>query len=82
LDQHIALFDRAPQVAVADGGFASRANERAAQDRGVRHVVLPWQRREKRARLARTALRWRTGCEGRINALKRRDGAPAMSVPR
>jgi len=74
LDRHIALFDRAPQLAVADGGFASRTNERAAQDRGVRHVVLPRQSREKRSRIARAALRWRTGSEGRISALKRRHG--------
>jgi IS5 family transposase len=74
LDRHIALFDRAPQLAVADGGFASRSNERAAQDRGVRHIVLPRQHRETRSRLARAALRWRTGSEGRISALKRRHG--------
>jgi IS5 family transposase len=74
LDRHIALFDRAPQLAVADGGFASRANERAAQDRGVRHVVLPRQPREERSRMAREALRWRTGSEGRISALKRCHG--------
>ena len=40
LDRHIALFDHAPRLAVADGGFASRGNEQAALDRGVRHVVL------------------------------------------
>jgi IS5 family transposase len=74
LDRHIALFDHAPQLAVADGGFASRTNERAARDRGVRHVVLPRQPREKRSRAARAALRWRTGSEGRISALKRRHG--------
>jgi transposase, IS5 family len=74
LDRHIALFDHAPQLAVADGGFASRSNERAAQERGVRHVVLPRQPREQRSRLARAALRWRTGSEGRISALKRRHG--------
>ena len=74
LDRHMALFDRAPQLAVADGGFASRTNERAAQDRGVRHVVLPRLSREKRSRIARAALRWRTGSEGRISALKRRHG--------
>jgi IS5 family transposase len=74
LDRHIALFGRAPQLAVADGGFASRTNERAAQERGVRHVVLPRQSREERSRAARAALRWRTGSEGRISALKRRHG--------
>jgi IS5 family transposase len=74
LDRHIALFGHAPHLAVADGGFASRANERAAQHRGVRHVVLPRQPHEKRSRIARAALRWRTGSEGRISALKRRHG--------
>jgi transposase, IS5 family len=48
LDRHIALFDHAPHLAVAEGGFASRGNERAARDRGVRHVVLPRQSREER----------------------------------
>jgi IS5 family transposase len=74
LDRHIELFGRAPQLAVADGGFASATNERAAHERGVRHVVLPRQPRETRSRIARLALRWRTGCEGRISALKRRHG--------
>jgi IS5 family transposase len=74
LDQHRALFGHPPQLAVADGGFASRKNERAAEDRGVRHVVLPWQSRTRRSRAARAALRWRTGSEGRISALKRCHG--------
>lgn len=74
LDRHIALFGHAPGLAVADGGFASRANEQAARDRGVRHVVLPRQAREQRSRTARLALRWRTGSEGRISALKRCHG--------
>jgi transposase, IS5 family len=74
LDRHIALFGHAPALAVADGGFASRGNEQAARDRGVRHVVLPRQPREDRSRAARAALRWRTGSEGRISALKRRHG--------
>ncbi|HKB33774.1 MAG TPA: ISNCY family transposase [Candidatus Dormibacteraeota bacterium] len=74
LDRHRALFGHPPQLAVADGGFASRKNERAAQDRGVRHVVLPWQPRARRSRAARAALRWRTGSEGRISALKRCHG--------
>ncbi len=74
LDRHIALFGHPPQLAVADGGFASRANERAAHDCGVRHVVLPRQPHDQRSRMARAALRWRTGSEGRISALKRRHG--------
>jgi IS5 family transposase len=74
LDRHIALFDHVPRLAVADGGFASRTNERAARDRGVQRVVLPRRSREARSRAARAALRWRTGSEGRISALKRRHG--------
>ena len=74
LVRHEQLFGRAPHLAVADGGFASAANERAAAARGVRRVVLPRQRREGRSRAVRAALKWRTGCEGRISALKRRHG--------
>ena len=74
LDRHIALFGGAPQLAVADGAFASATNERLAYERGVRHVVLPRQPRERRSRWARLALRWRTGSEGRISTLKRRHG--------
>ncbi|HMC54967.1 MAG TPA: ISNCY family transposase [Gemmatimonadaceae bacterium] len=74
LDRHLELFGRPPQLAVADGGFASATNERAAHERGVRHVALPRQPRETRSWRARMALRWRTGSEGRISALKRRHG--------
>ena len=74
LVRHEHLIGRPPRVAVADGGFASRANEQAAYARGVRTVVLPRQRRKGRSRAVRAALRWRTGCEGRISALKRRHG--------
>jgi len=79
LDRHRGLFGRAPRLAVADAGFASAANERAALDRGVKRVVLP--RRGPPAaggrpasrgqRWYRRALQWRTGSEGRISAVKR-----------
>jgi IS5 family transposase len=74
LERHIALFGRAPQLAVADAAFASQTNEHVAHAHGVRHVVLARASGERRSRLARAALRWRTGCEGRISALKRRHG--------
>jgi IS5 family transposase len=70
-----------PRLAVADAGFASASNERAARELGIRHVVLP--RRgpptadssiARRPRWYRRALRWRTGCEGRISAVKRSHG--------
>lgn len=74
LERHTAVFGHPPQLAVADAGFASRANARWAQAHGVRHVVLPRRPNEPRSRAARAALRWRTGSEGRISALKRCHG--------
>jgi IS5 family transposase len=83
LTTHQALFGQPPKLAVADGGFASAANERAATDLGVEKVVLPRTRgrpiaKQKppppRQRWFRRALRWRTGCEGRISVLKRCHG--------
>ena len=74
LDRHIALFGRAPVLAVADGGFASRPNERAAHDRGVRHVVLARQSRERALGLPAWRSAGAPGVEGRISALKRRHG--------
>ena len=83
LTQHQDLFGQPPQLAVADGGFASAANERAATELGVGKVVLPRPRGRPgpqakpppaRQRWFRRALRWRTGCEGRISVLKRCHG--------
>ncbi len=69
-------------LAVADGGFASAANERVAAELGVEKVALPRggrsvpskKRSPPRQRWFRQALRWRTGCEGRISVLKRCHG--------
>jgi len=81
LDTHRQLFGRVPRLAVADAGFATAANEEAATDLGVRRVVLPkrgrlspLRRAHQRQRWFRRALRWRTGCEGRISVVKRRHG--------
>jgi IS5 family transposase len=74
LERHEQLFGQPPQLAVADAGFASRANGQLARDHHVRTVVVPWQRRGPRTRRVRAALRWRTGSEGRISVLKRRHG--------
>jgi IS5 family transposase len=78
LQTHMQLFGRPPRMAVADAGFASRKNELAATELGVKRVVLPGaskrSREKERKRWFRRALRWRTGCEGRISALKRRHG--------
>ncbi len=81
LDTHRQLFGRPPRLAVADAGFASASNEQAATGRGVRRVALPKRGRlppargvHQRQRWFRRALRWRTGCEGRISVVKRRHG--------
>jgi IS5 family transposase len=77
LKRHQALFGRAPHLATADAGFSSAANEKVARELGVKRVVLPNATRNKgktRQRWFRRALRWRTGCEGRISLLKRRYG--------
>src|SRR6266511_1071949 len=41
LIKHQELFGRPPKLAVADGGFASAANERIAAELGVDKVALP-----------------------------------------
>ena len=81
LDRHIAIFDRPPDLAAGDRGFASAANEEAAVARGVRRVVLPRSGRKtparrtyERQRWFRRGQRWRVGCEGRISVIKRRHG--------
>jgi Transposase domain (DUF772)/Transposase DDE domain len=81
LDRHIELFDRPPDIAAGDRGFASATNEAAAVQRGVRRVILPRPGRTTPARRAyerqrwfRRGQRWRVGCEGRISVIKRRHG--------
>jgi transposase, IS5 family len=81
LERHQALFGHAPHLAVADAGFASAANERAARELGVTRVVLPRPGSPKarglappRQRWYRRGLQWRTGSEGRISAVKRSQG--------
>jgi len=81
LDLHEQTFGRAPELAAADRGFTSAANEEAAKQRGVRRVVLPRpghcppeRRAVERQRWFRRGQRWRVGCEGRISVLKRRFG--------
>jgi IS5 family transposase len=81
LDRHIEIFDRPPDIAAGDRGFASAKNEDAAVQRGVRRVILPRPGRKTPARRAherqrwfRRGRRWRVGCEGRISVIKRRHG--------
>ena len=81
LDQHIAQFRRPPGLLAGDGKLATATNEREAQQRGVRHVVLPRPGKKTASRLAyerqgwfRRGRNWRAGIEGRISGLKRGQG--------
>ena len=65
----------------ADAGFYSQAQERAAQDKGVKWVSVPnrsarssERKQLEKSRWFQKAQAWRTGCEGRISILKRRHG--------
>jgi IS5 family transposase len=81
LEQHQLLFGHVPAMAAADAGFFSAANEAKAAEMGVKWVAVPsqstksTQRKERqKKRWFKEAMRWRTGCEGRISVLKRRHG--------
>jgi IS5 family transposase len=81
LDHHRDRFGRAPDLLVADRKVATATNERIAQQRGVRRVVLPQAGHKTAARQAyerqrwfRRGRDWRAGIEGRISGLKRRHG--------
>jgi IS5 family transposase len=81
LERPEPIFEGASHLATADAAFRSAANEQAATVRGMRRVALPrrgrWsasRRAHQKQRWFRRAMRWRTGYEGRISALKRRHG--------
>ena len=81
LDQHIAQFTRPPRLLVGDSKLATATNEREAQQRGVRHVVLPRPGKKTASRMAyerqrwfRRGQKWRAGIAGRISGLKRGQG--------
>jgi transposase, IS5 family len=69
------------RLVAADAGFYSQAQERAAQDKGVKWVSVPnrstrslERKKLEKSRWFKKAQAWRTGCEGRISVLKRRHG--------
>jgi IS5 family transposase len=81
LERHLEQFGQAPQVAAADAGFFSAANEARARELGVKWVAVPshssksqTRRQHQKKRWFKKAQKWRTGCEGRISVLKRRHG--------
>src|ERR1051325_10787075 len=81
IERHIEQFGRAPEMAAADAGFFSAANEAKAEELGVQWVAVPSQstksdqrKQRQKKRWFKKAQKWRTGCEGRISVLKRRHG--------
>ena len=75
------LFGHPPEIATADCGVYSPANEQAAKDLGVHRVVLPKPDSKSRARQRyesqpwfEAVRRWRSGVEGRISGLRRARG--------
>jgi IS5 family transposase len=78
---HVAIFGIPPHLIAGDRGFWSAKNKREAKAAGVSKVCIPAQGRLSREQRAEQHKRWfrrgqrfRTGSEGRISVLKRRDG--------
>jgi len=85
---HQQRLGRVPRAVAADGGFYSRANEKAAQALGVQRVSVPNKNTKsgerkllQRQRWFRSGQKWRTGSEGRISVLKRRHGLRRCLYP-
>lgn len=81
LDHHVQQFARAPDLASADRGVYSAANERYAQELGVKRVILPKpgakseaRRQHERQGWFRRGRRWHAGIEGRISVGRRKYG--------
>ncbi len=81
IECHQQIFHRTPRLLAADAGFWSGTNRQAAELAGVTQVCVPatgrpsaTQRQRQHQRWFRRGQRWRTGSEGRISLLKRRDG--------
>jgi IS5 family transposase len=81
VENHERVLGRVPNLATADAGYYSRAQEQAVEEKGVKWVAVPnrntksvERKKKEHSRWFKKAQRWRTGCEGRISVLKRRHG--------
>jgi IS5 family transposase len=81
IDRHQAVLGRVPRLVAADAAFYSGRNEAAAKAKGVKRVCVPNRstksldrKREQKKRWFRKGQKWRTGCEGRVSVVKRRNG--------
>ena len=78
VDRVTELFGVAPKLLTADRGYSSSAIEKDLVEAGIETVVIPRTGKPSAARklIEQTevfiaAIKWRTGCEGRISTLKR-----------
>jgi transposase, IS5 family len=78
---HQAKLGRVPRLVAADAAFYSSRNEATAKAIGVKRVCVPnrstksaERKREQKKRWFRNGQKWRTGSEGRISVVKRRNG--------
>ncbi|WP_044080892.1 ISNCY family transposase [Mycobacterium canetti] len=78
IERVIDRAGRKPSTVTADRGYGEKNVEDALHELGVRSVVIPrkgrpsaTRRAEEHRRAFRQTIKWRTGCEGRISALKR-----------
>jgi len=81
LERVIRRTGRRPRTVTADRGYGEARVDDALHDLGVRTVVIPRKGKPGKARQAhehrpafRRTVKWRTGSEGRISALKRAYG--------
>src|SRR5262249_51897009 len=81
IEVHQAMLGRTPRLVAADAGFYSAKNEAAAKAKGVKRVCIPSRstkskarKREQKKRWFRNGQKWRTGGEGGISVVKRRQG--------
>jgi len=81
VEAHQRVLGRVPQLATADAGYYSRAQEQVVEAKGVKWVAVPnrntksaERKKKEHSRWFKKAQTWRTGCEGRISVLKRRHG--------
>ncbi len=81
IERVIKRTGKKPRTVTADRSYGERPVEDDLRALGVRHVVIPRKGKPGKARQAaerrpafRRAVKWRTGCEGRISTLKRQYG--------
>jgi IS5 family transposase len=81
IERVVRRTGRIPRTVTADRGYGDKSVEDALVELGVRTVVIPRRGKPSAARRAvehrpsfRRVVKWRTGSEGRISALKRQYG--------